>query len=318
MRDAESMLDQLLSSGADRLDAGQVRDLLGLADAQVLDRFVEALAGGDALDGIRILDDLEDRGRDLRVFLDQVVDALRTVLVARLTSPTGTSTAAIAALMSAASRLGGIDPTRSGPGGLRLQLELALLASPRDASPEKPVPVEVRTPDLPPPPEPAPQPSLDPTPAPVAAAETTAMPAPVREPEPETEPAPSTPAPPADPASSGLEELQRRWPEVVAHISQHPPTKPLIAACRPISVEGDIVTLGFPEGQAFLKDVAERRRQILEDGVSRFLGRPVGVRCVATNLELAPPMPGDEEAERLLTEARRIFAEDLVDVGEVS
>ena len=48
------------------------------------------------------------------------------------------------------------------------------------------------------------------------------------------------------------------------------------------------------------------------------MGRPVGVRCVATNLDLAPPLPADEDAQRLLSEARRIFAEDLVDVGEVS
>ena len=78
------------------------------------------------------------------------------------------------------------------------------------------------------------------------------------------------------------------------------------------------MTLGFPEGQAFLKDVAERRRPMLEEGVARFVGHPVAVRCVATNLEMAPPSPIDDEAVRLLDEARRIFADDLVDVGEVT
>ena len=108
----------------------------------------------------------------------------------------------------------------------------------------------------------------------------------------------------------------------MAAISQHPPTKPLIAACRPIAVDGNIVTLGFPEGMAFLRDVAERRRGILEEGVGRFLGRQVNVRCVATNLELAAPEPagqdgGDGTESRLLAEARRIFADDMLDVGEV-
>jgi hypothetical protein len=105
---------------------------------------------------------------------------------------------------------------------------------------------------------------------------------------------------------------------VVARISQHPPTKPLIAACRPISVEGNVVTLGFPEDQAFLRDVAERRRQILEQGVGEFLGRSVAVRCVATNLDLVPIPGAGEDSAALLAEARRIFAEELVDVGEVS
>jgi hypothetical protein len=116
---------------------------------------------------------------------------------------------------------------------------------------------------------------------------------------------------------AGLEALVRRWPEIVAHISLHPPTRPLIAACRPIAVDGSVVTLGFPEGMAFLADVAERRRANLEEGIARFLGRQVVVRCVATNLELAAPPADQPDGERLLTEARRIFADDLAEVGEV-
>ena len=76
------------------------------------------------------------------------------------------------------------------------------------------------------------------------------------------------------------------------------------------------MTLGFPEGKAFLKDVAERRRTTLEEGIGRVLGRSVAVRLVATNLEMLAP-PADDEAERLLAAAKRIFADDLVDAGEV-
>jgi len=146
-------------------------------------------------------------------------------------------------------------------------------------------------------------------------------------PAPETRPAPTTPPDPAPavaaaPITAGgseaLDRLRELWPEIVAHISLHPPTKPLIAACRPISVDGNIVTLGFPEGQAFLKDVAERRRANLEEGIGQFLGRAVIVRCVATNLELVPPVAAEGDPDFVMAEARRIFGEDLVDVGEVS
>ena len=51
MRDAESMLDQLLSSSADGLDEARVRDLLGLADVETVDGFVDALVDGDAARG---------------------------------------------------------------------------------------------------------------------------------------------------------------------------------------------------------------------------------------------------------------------------
>ncbi len=112
--------------------------------------------------------------------------------------------------------------------------------------------------------------------------------------------------------------LRDRWSEVVARISAHPPTKPLIVACRPISVEDGIVTLGFPEDQAFLRSVAERRRAVLEEGIGAILGRPVGVRCVATNLDLVPALPGDDEAAYVLAEARRIFGDDAAEASEIS
>ena len=100
-------------------------------------------------------------------------------------------------------------------------------------------------------------------------------------------------------------------------ISRHPPTKPLIEACRPIAVDGAVVTLGFPESQLFLRDVADRRRGTLEDGVGRVLGRPVSVRCVATNLELEAPAAPDPESADVLRAARDVWGDDLVEIPEV-
>jgi hypothetical protein len=112
---------------------------------------------------------------------------------------------------------------------------------------------------------------------------------------------------------SDLERLLAAWPTVVAQLSAHPPTKPLIVACRPVAVDGPIVTLGFPEEQAFLKDAAERRRPAIEAGISDVIGHPVSVRCVVANVEIATAGPDD-----LVAEARRIFADELADVGEIS
>ena len=47
------------------IDAGGVRDLLGLAPEAAIERFVDALADGDALAGIDVLDQLEAEGRDM-------------------------------------------------------------------------------------------------------------------------------------------------------------------------------------------------------------------------------------------------------------
>jgi hypothetical protein len=112
---------------------------------------------------------------------------------------------------------------------------------------------------------------------------------------------------------AALAEVLAAWPAIVERLSAHPPTKPLIVSCRPVAVDGAIVTLGFPEEQAFLKDQAERRKPGIEAGIAAVIGRPVTVHCVVANVEL-PPAASDD----LVAEARRIFAEELADVGEVS
>jgi DNA polymerase III subunit gamma/tau len=407
MRDAESMLDQLLSSSAESLDEARVRDLLGLANAESIAAFVEALVSGDVLAGLRTLDALEQRGRDLRGFLDQVVEALRESIVGAAGEP-ALARHSLTSLTAAARSLAAIDPSRAGVGGLRLQLELALLAAssaPSRSSPamaagipststdaavngrSRPAPSAAPSettsdtadaPEMPPSAGPAvvsrgrrastssapssveaqleahanPEPSMPPKPEPSAAQargeavprqkrdaeppqKPDARPMPDAQPTPDAQPRPTPDreAPVSTGAAAGrnavsvplaaeevageLAVLRQRWPEVVARISAHPPTKPLIVACRPISVEDRTVTLGFPEDQAFLRTVADRRKSVLEEGIAAVLGHPVAVRCVATNLELAPPLAADEEAAFVLAEARRIFGDDLSEPGEI-
>jgi hypothetical protein len=43
---------------------------------------------------------------------------------------------------------------------------------------------------------------------------------------------------------------------------------------------------------------------------------PVTVHCVAANVEVSP-LPVDPDGSRLLTEFRRIYGDDVVDVGDV-
>jgi DNA polymerase III subunit gamma/tau len=337
MRDAESMLDQLLSGGSDRLTADGVRALLGLADGESIDRFIGALATGDVLPGMRILDDLEDRGRDLRAFLDQLLEALRSRLVARLEGASGSSNAEPAIdpahLAVIGRRLASIDPARIGPGGLRFQLELVLLET-AGGAPSRPV--EQAGPHAAQRPRPTAKdgPAVESRPASEPAAATngtadvaqgsltraskaesdTADGRDVGSPTGDLATATEVASPLPDPT---VDELYTHWAAIVADLSQHPAVKPLILACRPMGLEEKFVTLGFPEHQGFLREALERRRSTVEDGIARHLGRAVNVRFVATNVELLPPLPDDAESGRLLAEARRIFADDLVDVGEV-
>ena len=346
MRDAESMLDQLLSTAHERIDEAQVRDLLGLADSEVIAAFIDHLVRGDAAAGVALLDALDERGRDVRALLDQVVEAIRLELVAGLADP-GAARHHPAQLAEAGRRIAAIDPNRAGIGGLRFQLELALFRSTGDqATSIAAQPVIAR-----PPTEPTPQPAESETEAPRPArppplagrhrngARASRRPAEAQAPA-ATRPAPAadrargtgadpadarrgrradratdapeapvereTPAEPAEPPRaaepSSLRHLGgrriaptstgwRRDGRPSSH-SVGPATRAVITECRPLSVEGNIVTLGFPEAKGFLKDVAERKAKELDTAVGGFLGRAVSVRCVATNIEVAAAADG--------------------------
>ena len=146
MRDAESMLDQVLVSADDPITAASIRDLLGLADGEMVERFIRALTEGDVLAGIEVLDGLEVEGRDLIAFSEQLVTQLRADLVERLSQPSAADRATARPLALAARRLTGIDASRSGLGGYRWQLELCLLAAADESERTAPAPAAPRRP----------------------------------------------------------------------------------------------------------------------------------------------------------------------------
>jgi hypothetical protein len=283
-----------------------VADLLGLADAGVVDAFIVALTSGDVLAGIHLLDALEAEGRDLVAFSEQLVTRLREVLVERLTGP-ASARAEARSLADAARRLTGLDASRSGLGGYRWQLELCLLAA-ADAAPRvsvdaaqtlAPVPPPAATRDAPP-------------------AERRAAQAPDRPPATQDAAAqsagPATGAPAvSDPG--GLEAIRTAWPRIVAAIGDNPANRPLVSTCRPVEIRDGILVLGFPEDQAFMRDIAERKRRVLEDGIAAVIGRPVAVRCVVTNLAIGDPVePGEDD---LVAQARRIFDGELAGIEDI-
>jgi hypothetical protein len=134
-------------------------------------------------------------------------------------------------------------------------------------------------------------------------------------------PAPElVPAAPSVPVTNDdeISRVRAHWSEILATVGRNPAARPLIDACRPIAVEGRVIVLGFPEDKAFLASALERRRPVLEQGISQVLGASYGVRCVATNVEDLPAFSVDEDGRSLLDQARRIFVGEAADIGEVS
>ncbi|MBL8798188.1 MAG: DNA polymerase III subunit gamma/tau [Planctomycetia bacterium] len=82
MRDAQSLLDQLLAFGGERLTVEQVHRLLGTAPADRVLALAEAALGHDPKRAIELLDDAAEAGLQLGELLDQLIDYWRDLMAA--------------------------------------------------------------------------------------------------------------------------------------------------------------------------------------------------------------------------------------------
>jgi len=91
MRDAQSLLEQVLAfSGGAPLDAGRVREALGVVDAAVIRDVVDAILGRDPATILDAVREVYGRGADLVRFADALVEHVRDLVVVRLAEdPTG-------------------------------------------------------------------------------------------------------------------------------------------------------------------------------------------------------------------------------------
>jgi DNA polymerase-3 subunit gamma/tau len=81
MRDAQSLLDQLLAFGGERLTVDQVHGLLGTAHEDRVVALAGAVLGRDAKKALELLGEAADQGLQLGELLDQLIDYWRDLMV---------------------------------------------------------------------------------------------------------------------------------------------------------------------------------------------------------------------------------------------
>jgi DNA polymerase-3 subunit gamma/tau len=84
LRDAESLLDQAITSLGDRLEAERVGDLLGLVKADVLAEVAEGILTRDAARVLRLIDRLAAHGQELRQFAVELIGHLRDLAILKV------------------------------------------------------------------------------------------------------------------------------------------------------------------------------------------------------------------------------------------
>jgi DNA polymerase-3 subunit gamma/tau len=337
MRDAESLLDQVLAYAGDHVTASAVREAVGLADDEAVSALVDAFVAGDAPAALATIELLADAGRDIAQVASQAEEEARRRLLASAGDPPRSRRLAI--ILRTVAEAAGVGARE---GRARLLLEL-LSVEPAEVRPAAPVsaptlapPVRQAAPSRQAPREEptaaaklAARPKAEPPAEPVAAAAepVAAAPEPVAA-APEPVAAAPEPGKRAEPVTANgdrpaLDLIRVRWAEVVQQAS--PAIRPLLRECRPVALTGPRLTLAFPEERAFMREKTSNRAASIEQLLATLFGGSWAIECIASNVELEPLTiaaavaadPEDPDAHALLEGVLKITGGELVDVPEV-
>ncbi|HID96046.1 MAG TPA: DNA polymerase III subunit gamma/tau [Candidatus Latescibacteria bacterium] len=89
MRDAESLLDQVISFGEGRIYEDLVEEILGLVDREVFFELIEAIGSKDTAKGLDLVGRVLDGGGDIGEFTSGLLEHLRNLLIAKIPGGTG-------------------------------------------------------------------------------------------------------------------------------------------------------------------------------------------------------------------------------------
>jgi DNA polymerase-3 subunit gamma/tau len=341
MRDAISLVDQLLSYGDDVLDLARVERVLGLVDATAIARLGDSLANGDAAGGLQLIGRMVADGVELGQLVDQIVAYLRGVLFIRITQASDavdvaadirTAMTRQAGQLDTATLLGALRAFMEARGDLRdqvpgvpqLPIELAFLRALSEDRASEPVrePTVPRT-------QPSASPMAAAPPSVAAAPPASETKTPVQRPAPLAQSAPvadqpdrATPEPSSGlaPSAANLQLLERardQWDNYLIQAGKRCGMK-VQAALRSVrTLDSNGFTLVLQFSHAFSRDMVNQPeyRQQLEALWQELLGQPVLMRCILkgeTTDPAAAPTPGaapaGDDDEVLLRAARKMGA----------
>ncbi|RJP28041.1 MAG: DNA polymerase III subunit gamma/tau [Candidatus Omnitrophota bacterium] len=84
LRDAESILDQLVSFSGESISLNDVISVLGLVEQDILFEITDMILNNDAQAVLNLLNKVSDEGKDLTVFLNLFIEHFRNLMVAKV------------------------------------------------------------------------------------------------------------------------------------------------------------------------------------------------------------------------------------------
>ncbi len=267
LRDAESMLGQVLAldpstgSGQATITMETASLVIPATNRVMVDAFVSALVVRDAKSALGLVNDALTQGVDLPNFTEGAVSSLRDRMLGGFTGtsvPSGADATKVAVndielLLEARRQMKGAKITQ-------LPLELAIMKCCLAQDDPK---VQARGVD-------------------------SALPGGSQAEGNSFEPAASTPPAPIEPVATilgdvpvlDLEDVRRKWPEVFEQIKACNATLPMVMQTGELSgVEGDAVEIAFAYPLYVEAVNQDKNRKLLEQVLTRVLGRPVKVKA---------------------------------------
>ena len=325
LRDALSLLDQLIVYSGSQITLEAVRLMLGVMNTEAVADFVEVLAAGDIAGGLEQINRLVQAGTDLKRFNRELVEHLRNLMLLKANPQsrelTDMTVEAYERLTDQAEKLdlgsilsflkifSTVDYNlKVSPYG-QLPLELALmeclvrpaqsasvaLMAPQPAT--RPVAMQYARPAAAAPVAPTPiqipvqTPAAAPSPSPKA---TTPKVAPVQTPE--LEPVIVSEVQ-VEVSSDGVLELSlvvKSWPDAVRSIkAQSAMTAALLEYTKPVAVKGNKISLAFAYDFHRNRISQDATRRNVEEHFSKVVGQRVIIECInqteSSNDDDTPP-----------------------------
>ncbi len=350
LRDATSLLDQLLSMG-EAVTLEQAQEVLGTALSETVGDLVQAIADGEIGTGLEIISHALDGGIDPRQFARQVVEWLRMLLLITagdksdlesdrmVTQAEIMKTDGILAAMHAFSQATRGERTAWQPG---LALELAFMDAVQESSRTKEKKREIQPePDVSSKSKPESRSKKSETSAEDGSGPEQADEPAQPEPKPEAEPVRPEPEAQADfeqgepqtakespkigaksQASTEFQQVLDAWPELLsAAYGRDPQTQALLNSCKPLAVDDNLLVLGFKSDLLREKMEKGHNQEIVSESLGEVLDSKLGVRCVllqdwGDDRSTAPTVPLPEGG--MVAAAVRELGAELIDYGPES
>jgi DNA polymerase-3 subunit gamma/tau len=311
LRDAESLLDQLVTAPGALITLAQVQQALGTAGLENVRALVEAWLSADAATGLQQIQNALAVGADPRQFCRQVVGYLRQMLLLRQAGDALLLELTVeqkAAMQGQAGRASLPDLIRTvrrfseaaqaPPNNWQpqLPLELAFIESLPDTVAALPPAAPVQATQPPPPAAPAIAPvRVAPTAPPPPPVAENVVPAAEREDRPKSDPPPShSPSARAPHQPLTLEQASHHWPAVLQQIRpRNRNIPPLLATANPVGVEGNVIVIGFT--YPIFRDkfnATPDAAPLIGEAYSHLLATACHVRAVLT-ADYTPPPAAD-------------------------